>query len=141
MGKIKNCESENIYSVNFSLLTGSCQYDTFSSMSKKKRTRKEKVIANLKRQLLKKENSSQKPLLSKEPNNEYAVNFKFSAPLEFKKNAPVNANNPYIKHTQKDYSYVIPDMRNTGIVMVIILAVNLAVSIMFKKGILNLKFL
>ena len=97
--------SENIYLVNVSLLTRSCQYDTFSSMSKKRRTKKEKMIASLKRQLSNEKNILTEPVSSQKPDNEISLNYQTPAHVNINninKTAPKEINEPYRKSVQKD---------------------------------------
>lgn len=114
-------------------------------MSKKRRTKKEKMIAGLKRQLTNKENiltvtPSSSPSAQK-TDNHTLLNYQISPHVNISKTPPKALNNPNIKRMQKDYSYVVSDMKNTGIIMFLILAVNLVILVLVKRNLLNLKFL
>lgn len=121
------------YKNHFSLLTRSCQYDTFSSMSKKKKTKREKIIADLRRQLTLQQDALRPYQEPSQKSNDHIP-----------KVIPAQPVSPSIfqKDTgRKEYGYVLEDVRKTLRVIALIFLANVAVFYLFEKHILSITFL
>lgn len=103
---------------NFSLLTASCQYDTFFCMSKKRRTKRDKVIAELRRQVdLGSNPTGTYVYTAEEPTQKISVNLS--------------------QVSSSDYSYITSEIKKTLVVTTLIFALNLGFFLVGKN--LNLR--
>ncbi len=114
-------------------------------MSKKRRTRKEKIASELKRKTIKSTQYTQNIIqLSNSQNMEIpqsnTYNFTFSGSKQDPKSV-TKLKNIGNKNDINNYAYVINDIKKTLTVVGVILIINLGVFVLIGKNIISFKFL
>lgn len=111
-------------------MTRLCQYDTFCSMGKKKKTKREKIISDLKKQLSQAQSAPQSvPLQKEQPNSpRYSLDIPVTQVQKvYQKEKP-----------KKDYSYVSYDVKRTLAVVASILIINSTIYLLVQNNIVHI---
>lgn len=101
-------------------------------MSKKRRTKQEKIIAQLRKQITQTQSHPQKINLQPK-NTEKIEEEKFI--FQYKNTAP--SSQTQIVTKQKDYSYVMKDIKKTLVVVILVIIINTTFYFILEKNILN----